>query len=246
MVCGKLLGRTGADLLINIPGIVTLTLADSPLGLAVIGSESLRLLTEIFARRDAWRRHEESAKTAPSSQPAATIRLEAGERSPLAARIIDGTGTAIGRDAFPLPVLPGSIVPPGARLYGGPFTARLQSDKTFQPFIPAARPAPIAPSLYSRYLQVVNPLSLLYAAATALFTRSFDQTLAALLLVNPRAAAIGLDIADIGAAARVIRAGVTVVGTRRKSSCSAPRMCAPGWCPYTDAWTRIQQSAHID
>ena len=218
----KLLGRTGADLLINIPGIVTLTLADSPLGLAVIGSESLRLLTEIFARRDAWRRHEESAKTAPSSQPAATIRLEAGERSPLAARIIDGTGTAIGRDAFPLPVLPGSIVPPGARLYGGPFTARLQSDKTFQPFIPAARPAPIAPSLYSRYLQVVNPLSLLYAAATALFTRSFDQTLAALLLVNPRAAAIGLDIADIGAAARVIRAGVTVVGTRKNRHVRLP------------------------
>jgi cation-transporting P-type ATPase I len=218
----RLLGRTGADLLINIPGIITLTLAESPLGLAVVGSESLRLLTEILARRDAWRQHEEREKTAPSSQPTATLHLEAGERSPLAARVIDGTGTAIGRDGFPLPVLPGSVIPPGARLYGGPFTVRLQSDKTFQPFTPAARPAPIAPSLDSRYLQVVNPLSLLYAATTALFTRSFDPTLAALLLVNPRVAAIGLDTADIGAAARVIRAGVTVVGTRKNRHVRLP------------------------
>ncbi len=218
----KLLGRTGADLLIHIPGIIMLTLANSPLGLAVIGSESLRLLTEIRARRDAWRRHEEREKTAPSSRPAATIRLEAGERSPLAARVIEGTGTAIGRDSFPFPIIPGSVIPPGARLYGGPFTVKLQSNATFQPFTPEARPASTAPLLYRRYLQVVSPLSLLYAAATALFTRSFDKTLAALLLVNPRVAAIGLDSADISAAARVPRAGVTVVGTRKNRHIRLP------------------------
>jgi magnesium-transporting ATPase (P-type) len=218
----RLLGRTAADLLVNIPGIITLTIAESSLGLAVIGAESLRLLTEIRARRDAWRQYEEREQTAPSSRPAATIHLEAGQRSPLSARVIEGAGTAIGRDSLPLPVLPGSIIPPGSRLYGGPFTLKLQSDETFQPFTPQARPAPFAPSLYSRYLRVVSPLSLVYAAAAALFTRSFDQTLAALLLVNPRVAAIGLDSADIGAAARVLRAGVTVLGTRKRRTVRLP------------------------
>ena len=211
----KLLGRTGADLLINVPGIITLTLANSSLGLAVVGTESLRLFTEIRARRDAWRRHEERERTAPSSRPGAVIRLEAGERLPLAARTITGTGTAIGRDGFPLPALPGSVLPPGVQLYGGPFTVKLQNGGTFQPFTPLSRSTPIASPLYTRYLHVVGPLSLLYAAAAVLFTRSFEQMLAVLLLVNPRVAAIGLDGADIGAAARVLRAGVTVVGTRR-------------------------------
>lgn len=218
----RLLGRTAADLLVNIPGIITLTLAESYLGLAVIGTESLRLFTEVRTRRDAWRRHEERERMAPSARPAATIRLGAGERPPLAAQVIEGTGTAIGRDGLPLSVFPDSIVPPGARLYGGPFTVRLQGKETFQPFVPQARPAPIRPSLYRRYLQVVSPLSFVCAATAALFTRSFDQTLAALLLVNPRVAAIGLDNADIGAAARVVRAGVTVVGTRKNRHVRLP------------------------
>ncbi len=47
-----------------------------------------------------------------------------------------------------------------------------------------------------------------------MLTRSFTRTLAALLLVNPRTAAIGLDSAELGASARMIRAGITVVGTR--------------------------------
>src|SRR5436309_4904689 len=49
------------------------SLAESSLGLAVIGTESLRLFTEIRARRDAWRRHEEKEKMAPSSRPATII-----------------------------------------------------------------------------------------------------------------------------------------------------------------------------
>ncbi len=69
----------------------------------------------------AWRRHEERAALAPSSQPDAVIRLETGERPPLTAKVIEGAGTAIGRDGMPLPVVQGSMVPPGSRLYGGPF-----------------------------------------------------------------------------------------------------------------------------
>jgi magnesium-transporting ATPase (P-type) len=199
----------------HIPSIITLTLAESYLGLAVIGTESLLLFTEVRARRDAWRQHEEKMQMAPPSRSAAIIYLEAGERPPLAAQVMEGTGTAIGRDGFPLPILPGCVLPPGAQLYGGPFTLKLQGKGAFQAFVPRSRPAPVGPSLYSRYLQIVSPLSLLYAATTALFTRSFDRMLVALLLVNPRVAAIGLDCADISAATRVVRAGVTLVGTRK-------------------------------
>jgi hypothetical protein len=90
----------------------------------------------------------------------------------------------------------------------------MHSEQTFQPFIPQARPALLAPSLYERYLQASGLLSLAFAAVTALFTGSFTQTLIALLLVNSRTAAIGLDSADLNAAVRVLRAGVTVVGSR--------------------------------
>ena len=210
----RLLGRTAADLLFNVPGIITLTLASSPLGLAVIAAESLRVLTEVQARRKAWNRCEESAANAPSSQPDAVIRLETTERTPLAAKVLEGTGTAIGLDGMPLLVVQGGIVPPGARLYGGPFVLKLQNEKTFQAFMPEPRPAPIAPSLYDQYMRVQAPFALVYTAATALLTRSLSRTLAALMLVNPRTALIGVDSSDLGAAARVLQAGVTIVGTR--------------------------------
>jgi hypothetical protein len=78
----KLLGRTVADLLLNVPAIVTLTLSENLLGLAVTGTESLRLASEVQARRRAWLRHEERIASASSAQPDAVIRLETGERTP--------------------------------------------------------------------------------------------------------------------------------------------------------------------
>src|SRR5262249_10598788 len=161
-------------------------------------------------------------RKAPVWEGVGVVDVGGGGRGPLAGQVIEGTGTAIGRDGLPLPVLPDSIIPPGARLYGGPFTVRLWGKETFQAFIPQSRPTLIGSSLYRRYLQAVSPLSFLYAATTAVFTRSFDRTLIALLLVNPRVAAIGLDNADIAAAARVIRAGVTVVGTRKNRHIRLP------------------------
>jgi calcium-translocating P-type ATPase len=218
----KLVGRTAASLLVSLPNILALTFADSPLGLTVNALESLRLLTETQARRSAWLRHEERVKSAASAQPDAIIRLGAGERTPLAARVIEGTGTAIGSDGLPLPAIQDSIIPPGARLYGGPFVLQLQSDKSFQAFTPEPRPAPITPSFLDNYLRVLNPISFAYAATTAIFTRSWRQTLAALLLVNPRAAMIGQESAELSAFARVIRAGVTMVGTRKDRTIHLP------------------------
>lgn len=210
----KLVGSTLADLLISVPAIVTLTLAESPLGLALAGCEALRLLTENYARREGWKRYTESATNKPSSQPDALVHLDAGDRVPLAASVVEGTGIAIGHDGLPMPVVQGTAVPAGVQLYGGPFALKLQSEKTFHAFQPEWRPVPLTPSLYDRYQQVLGPASLVYAGLTALLTRSFRQTLAALMLVNPRPAMIGQNGAELGASARVLREGVIVVGTR--------------------------------
>src|SRR5437764_10513826 len=216
-----LLGRHVADLLFSGAAIVSLALAGSPLGLAVTGAEALRLLTEVMARRAAWRRYEERLEGVASTEPGLVIRLEAGERTPRAASVIEGTGSAIDRDGLPVPVAPGARVPAGARLWGGPCVVELDGDHAF---VPQPRPAPVAPSLYDRYQQILGPVALAYAALTAVVTRSPARTFAALLLVNPRTAIIGAEAAGIGAAARVLRAGVTVVGTRPQRPVRRPNV----------------------
>lgn len=220
----KLLGRTTADLLVNIPNIATLTLSGSPLGLAVTGAESLRLTTEVSARQAAWRRYEEQISQAPSIQPDTVIHLESGEQLPMPSQVLEGTGTAIGCDGMPLSATPGETIAAGGRLYGGPFTLKVLTDKAFEAFTPEPRPAPITPNIYDRYLQFLGPISLIYAAGTAILTRSWNLTLTSLLLVNPRTAAIGNDNADLAAAARVLRAGVTIVGTRPKRTIRLPHV----------------------
>jgi len=82
--------------------------------------------------------------------------------------------------------------------------------------------APPTPTAYDRYLTALPPASLAYAALTALLTRSLSRTATALLLVNPRAALIGSENADNGAAARVLRQGVTVVGSRERRPITVP------------------------
>lgn len=207
----RLLGRDLADLVFHIPGILSLTLAGSWLGLLVIGGESIRLLTEVLARREAWRRYEGLVANAPASEPGAVISLESGERTPRAAEVLEGVGTGVGRDGLPVPLRPGVIIEAGSRLYGGPFRLRVEAGESFTP---SARPVPPAPTLFDRYVTWSGPVSLAYAALTGLFTRSLGQAFSALLLVNPRPAMIGLDAADTGAAARALRAGAVVVGSR--------------------------------
>ena len=214
-----ILDRHTADLIFSAAGIATQVLSGSPLGLALSGVEALRLLTEIRARRVAWRRYEEEVENAPPARPGAVIRLQAGERAPLAGEVIEGTGTATGPDGLPSPVAPGIVVPPGARLHGGPFVLELKSG---EPFMPEPRPAPVSPSLYDRYLRGVGSVATAYAVATALTYRSLSRAFKALLLINPRAAIIGAEAADSGASARVLRSGVTVVGTRPDRSVRLP------------------------
>jgi calcium-translocating P-type ATPase len=209
----RLMGPHAADLTFGAASAVTLTFAGSPLGLAVTGLEGLVLLTEVTARRAAWRRYVERLRGGASARPGAEIRLESGQRTPRAGQVIEGTGTAIGRDGLPVPVAPGTCVPAGARLSGGPFVVQLEMGEAFTP---EPRPAPFPRTLYSRYAQAMGPVALGYAALTAVLTRSLAETFKALLLVNPRPAIIGMETANLLAASRVLRAGVTVVGTRRE------------------------------
>jgi len=206
-----ILGRNVSDFLFSGANIVALALSGSPIGLTVTGLESLRLLTEVVARRRAFTRYEERLGDVASAEPGATIRLEAGERSALAATVDAGTGTALERDGSPLSIGPGATISAGARVQGGPFVVTLRADT---PFTPQPRPAPPTPDLPDRYQRALGPVSLAYAVGTGLVTRSPGRVFESLLLVNPRAALVGAETASLNAAARVLRAGVTVVGSR--------------------------------
>jgi len=205
------LGRDRAQLLLSGTAIVSLTMSGSPLGLALTGAGALRLLTEVRAHRTSWSDYEQRLGDAAPSHPGAVVRLEAGERVPLRARIVEGTATATGRDGLPDGLVPGADVEAGARLLSGRVVAELIGDRAF---IPQPRPGAPRPDVLERYLGLVGPLSLAYAGLSVVLRRSLPSAFTALLLVNPRAALIGSEAADTGASARVLRAGVTVVGTR--------------------------------
>ena len=213
------IGQDAASLLLSLPDIVLSSLSGSPLSLILSVSTSLRLLTEVVARRGAWRAYEARLSDAASAQPGATVRLESGERTPLTATVIEGQGTSVGDDGLPRPVAPGATVPAGARLSGGPFVLEMATGRAWTP---QPRPAPPAPTLYDRYQQGTSLLSLAYALVLAVVSRSPSRALVGLLLVNPRPAVIGREAANLNAAARVLRAGVTVVGTRQDRSVRRP------------------------
>jgi cation-transporting P-type ATPase I len=215
----RLLGRDRSQLVFGAASIVSLTLAGSPVGLVVTAASALRLLTEVRARRAAWSAYEERLKDAAEAVPGAVVRLEAGDRVPLRGRILEGSGTAICADGLPDCVCPGAEVEAGARVLGGPFVMELSGHEGF---VPRPRPAPPAPSALDRYVSVVGPASLGYAALTVVLTRSLRSAFTALLLTSARSAFIGAEGADTAAAARVLRAGATVVGTRPERPVTRP------------------------
>ncbi len=215
----RLVGRNAADVALSVPNIATLALSNSSLGLAVTGAESTILYTEVRARQAAFRRYEENLQHVAAATPGAIVRLESGEITPLDARVVEGYGTCTDRAGRPSPLSPGEVVGAGARLFGGPFVLEMLTSAGFEP---QPRPAPLALTLYDRYTRVVAPASLAYALITAVLTRSVSRTFAALLLVNPRVAIIGMEAADLDASARVLRAGVVVVGTRTDRTLRRP------------------------
>jgi magnesium-transporting ATPase (P-type) len=207
----RLMDRNTVDLVMSGLGIIALTVADVPLGLIVAGVEALILIGEVAARRSAWRRYEENLPGFSAAEAGTMIRLEAGMRVPADARVVEGTGTATGASGLPAPLAPGSMAPAGAELSGGPFVLELQGGQAFAQHL---RPVPPTPALYEQYHRIGPPLALALAAVAAFRTRSLFRTLETLLLLNPRTAVIGREVANLAATARVLRGGLTVVGSR--------------------------------
>jgi cation-transporting ATPase I len=215
----RVLGHDRTQLLLGGASVVSLTIAGSPVGLAVTAASALRLLTEVRARRTAWAAYEERLKQAAEAVPGAVVRLEAGDRVALRGRVVEGAGTAIGSDGLPDCVCPGAELEAGARVFGGPFVVELSGDEAFAP---QPRPAPPPALTLDRYASLMSPVSLGYAVLTVLVTRSLRSAFTALLLVSPRSAFIGAEGADTAASARVLRAGATVVGTRADRPVTRP------------------------
>jgi magnesium-transporting ATPase (P-type) len=207
----RLMDRNVVDLVMSGLGIVALTVADAPLGLIVAGVEALILISEVTTRRSAWRRYEDNLHGLSSAEAGTMLRLEAGMRVPADARVVEGTGTATAASGLPSPLAPGSLAPAGAELSGGPFVLEIQGGK---PFAQRSRPAPPTPTLYEQYHRIGTPLTLALTALAAFRTRSLFRTLETLLLLNPRTAVIGREVANLAAAARALRGGLTVVGSR--------------------------------
>lgn len=214
-----LFGRSASDLMLYIPVMASLALSESVLGLAVTGIESMRLLTEILMRRAAFRRYEDRLGDCPSTHPGAVVRVDSGNRAQRSGEIIEGNGVVVTRDGLPRSVKPGDVVNAGARMYGGPFVLELHSAESFSP---RTRPEEPRSRLYDRYVASLGIASLAYAGLNAVLRRSFAGVLESFLLVNPRAAVIASDLGDVGAFARILRAGVIVVGTRQHRTIRKP------------------------
>jgi magnesium-transporting ATPase (P-type) len=227
----RVLGHSRAEVLMHGLGLAAITLADFPLGLVMTGVEALMLLGEVTQRRASWRNYEEGLDARATGTPGSVLRLEPGMRVPHAARIVEGTGTAIARSGRVQSLAPGLRAPAGARLNGGPFVVELLGGETFEA---QERPAPPEHDVYRRYLRFAAPLSFGVAALAGLGSGSLAAVFEALLLLNPRPALVGLDAANLAAAHRTLRAGLTIVGAPKRSVCQANVLILDGPRLLTD------------
>ncbi|MCW3047790.1 MAG: family hydrolase [Solirubrobacterales bacterium] len=208
-----LLGHERKELLFAGVTIVSLTSAGSVLGLVFAGASGLRVLTEALARRAAWREYERRLGDEPPAYPGAVLTLDAGRRVPMRGRVIAGAAIGQDRDGAPQPLVAGVWVEAGVRIHGGPVTIELAGEDSS----PGGAPVPVparTPFVYDAYLRAMPVAAVVAAAGTGIATRSLGRALTALLIVNPRPALSGAEHADRGAAARILRAGVTIVGSR--------------------------------
>jgi calcium-translocating P-type ATPase len=226
-------GHEPKELVLGAVSIVALTFSGSALGLTVAAASAIRMLSLVRQQRSSWRSYEDRSERQPPALPGEQLTLAAGERTPLPATVLDGAAVAVGSEGMPLALRPGSEIPPGARIYGGPVRAVLANA---DPFTPEPR-TETRGNLYDGYLRVVPLASAAYAALSLVLSGSLARASTALLLVNPRPALAGERAADQGAAARALRCGLTVVGSReqRPIRCpevlliDAPRVLTDGW-----------------
>ena len=213
------LGHERKEIAFGATAIVAMSASGNPLGLAFAGAVALRLLTESLARRSAWLEYERRAQDHPDVYPGAIVTLAPGQRSPLAGRVVEGFGICEALDGSAQPAYPGAQIDPGARIYAGNVTLELAAETPF-----AAEPSRLPPptGALDSYLGSISYAALAYALVTGAATRSTARMLTALLLVNPVPALAGREGADRSASARVIRAGVVVVGSRPGRAITLP------------------------
>jgi cation-transporting ATPase I len=207
----RLLGPATAEAVLALPSIAALTFAGNPLGLALAAWDAFRVVGDLRAMRHAWQGYEQHSLTAPSTEPGATVQLDAGQHATLPAEVRSGTGLAIGPEGLPFIVRPGMSLAGGTRIHSGPITVDLVAGDAFDVGhrLEDQRPTP-----YDRYMERVAPLTLGLGALLALVSRSLSRGLAPLLLVNARPALVGIGAAETGARAQVSRSRGVVVGTR--------------------------------
>ncbi len=209
----RLLGRNAGDIALGLPDIALSALIGSPLSLLVNGFGALRLYTTAAARRKSWQNYEERLGDGAPVEPGAIVRIDPGEVTSMPCVVIEGSGTAIDSDGIASHFEPGSELPAGARLRGtGPFVLEICDSP---PFEPTPRPIPPTPTVNQRYDEWNAPVSLMFATLLGIATRSPARAFEAMLCLSPRAATAGTEAAHLNAAARVLRGGSVVVGTRR-------------------------------
>lgn len=229
---GDAFGTNAAEIALGLPKIALLTAAGSPFGLLVAAAQSLHLVAALRELIFAQREYRE--RTSDALPPESPLRLADGRRAPFSAIVLEGTGSATAADGLPLPLAPDSFVPAGACLFGGPYLLEMQESQESAPEVPVS---PTPKSLYETYLQRLGPISLAYAAATAVLTGSFSRTFTSLLLLSPRAGMIGAEAAAAATEARISRAGATILRRRPDRPLlrpdllllEAPRVMTGGW-----------------
>jgi cation transport ATPase len=227
------LGARGAEFAFAAATVGALTLSGSTVGLAVSGLGALRALTEVRQRQRAWRRYERRVEHFPPAVPGGMVEVEGGERVPLPGEIVEGVGNALTRDGELVAITPGARVEAGMRLHGGSFAVAVEADP---PFEPQVRETPGEGAFLTTYLEAVPWLALAYSALTWGVTRSLGRAFIAFVVVNPRAALATVEASDLGASARVLRAGVTVVGARRRAIRAPDVLLIDGARPLIDGY----------
>lgn len=198
-------GPAPFDVGLKLGSAAVLTLARSPVGLALLVLTTLRAVTAARQREQARERHRRALAAVSAVAAGSELRLEEGGVPPLPARVLEGSGSALTGSGAWIRVEAGDVIPPGAPVRGGPLRVELQP----APVAPArARPVREPSSPAARYELLATPAAVAAALAVGAFTRSWRAALTTLVLLDPHPAVAGAEAAAQSASARLAREGV--------------------------------------
>src|SRR5262249_56172573 len=112
---------------------------------------------------------------------------------PVGGRVKQGVGSQVDRDALPQPIGPGSELPSGARVFGGPFVIELDGSGSIRQCVRGLDPEG------GRFELWAEGVALAVAGLMLAATRSPSRALGVLLLLSSRTEIIAREAADRGA-----------------------------------------------